>query len=116
FLKKRAKTVTLEIRDSAGALVRKLSSGPKEEEDEESPEPPLKPKSEPLPVEPGLHRVVWDLHWEGTPLVPGGKVDWGSPYKGPLALPGTYSLGLIVDGKALPVGKLVVQPDPRVTI
>src|SRR5262249_16816784 len=62
--------------------------------------------------EPGLNRIAWDLTQEGPKVIPGAKNDAGVPYRGPLVLPGTYTLKLNVDGKTL-TQKAEVRPDPR---
>ncbi|MCI0464314.1 MAG: hypothetical protein L0Z62_45855 [Gemmataceae bacterium] len=116
-LKTKAKKVTLEVFDSKGVLVRRLTSDKVEPEvPEDHPDAPRAEKEKPLPVKPGLHRVVWDLQHEGARTIKGAKVDWGNPRAGPLAVPGTYALTLTVDGKVLPQGKVEILPDPRVKI
>jgi photosystem II stability/assembly factor-like uncharacterized protein len=119
-LKKKAKRVTLEVRDDRGELVRRLSS---EKDEYEQPPDPITPpeevkklKEKRLPKTAGLHRVAWDLEYEGARTIKGAKVDAGNPREGPLAVPGMYTLKLIVDGQALPEKKVEVRPDPRVTI
>jgi photosystem II stability/assembly factor-like uncharacterized protein len=114
--------VTLEIRDSRGALVRRFSSTDKPEA--------LKAdvyfakawllRPAPLSASPGMHRFVWNLRYprpdaisydysiaavwgRGTPLEP----------QGPLALPGNYTVTLSANGTTsrAPLG---VAEDPRV--
>src|SRR5262249_16951342 len=65
-----------------------------------------------LKTDPGLHRVVWDLRLRGAEPIKKAKIDWGDPEQGPLALPGTYTLKLNVEGKSYTT-KLTVEPDPR---
>jgi photosystem II stability/assembly factor-like uncharacterized protein len=117
YLKKAAKKVTLEVLDEMGGLVRRLTS---DKDTEETPDPTV-PDDEDrekkrLPKGPGLRRAVWDLRYEGARLIKGAKVDSGNPRVGPLVNPGTYTLKLTVDGKALPERKVEVRPDPRVSI
>lgn len=52
-----------------------------------------------IPATPGLHRVVWDLAAERA--------------RGPLALPGTYTIRLTVNGRAY-AQALILRQDPRV--
>jgi len=115
--------VTLEIRDAAGALVRRLSSEPTARPDAEIYfakawiNPP-----EPLPMTPGMHRIVWDLRYDrptaisydysiataagrDTPITPGG----------PYAPPGRYTVTLSVGGKFQTAPLTLVQ-DPRTHI
>jgi len=113
--------VELEIRDAAGALVRRFSSAGERLPAVEPYFAPewLKPPST-LSATAGPHRFVWDLRgprpqaldfeysigaspFEGTTLLPAG----------PLALPGVYRATLTVDGRRLEV-PLEIRADPRV--
>src|SRR5215467_3983296 len=118
--------VTLEILDSAGALVRKYSST-----DPEEPADPMlaipkywvrPPHS--LPATHGMHRYTWDMHY--TPLSVGGGRGGGANY--PMqavfqntapsitsiwAAPGRYTVKLTANGKSY-TQPLVVKMDPRV--
>jgi photosystem II stability/assembly factor-like uncharacterized protein len=118
-LAKKVDEVTLEIRDASGRLVRKLSSKKAEPDGvpEDAPDAPNEPHKEPvLPKDAGLHRIVWDLSYQGAEHLPKVKLDAGAPPRGgPLALPGTYTLKLTADGKTL-TAQLVIQPDPRLKL
>ena len=123
-LSRPAKSVRLEILDAKGGVVRAFSS--------DAPEP--RPKARQyftdlylrppvaLPASAGHHRWVWDLRYprpaaeqyeftisalprEDAPIVP----------RGPLALPGRYTVRLTVDGAAQEQ-PLVLAMDPRVTV
>ena len=114
--------VSLDIRDSSGLVVRRLSSEP--------PTPAeaqlyfakewLAPVSA-LPQGAGMHRVVWDLRLERPPAVSfeysiaaGGTGASLSP-GGPLAPPGDYTVTLTADGVSRTVPLKVVQ-DPRTSV
>jgi len=116
--------VTLEIVDSTGATVRHYSSAdqplPMEKIAAEHPIPMywVRP-ARILSAAQGMHRFVWDLHGEppkslnkefpisaivhDTPLLPLGA--W--------ALPGTYTVRLMVDGKQF-TQPLTLKMDPRI--
>jgi hypothetical protein len=116
--------VTLEIVDSTGATIRHYSSGdqplPMEKIAAEHPIPMywVRP-ARILSAAQGRHRFVWDLHGEppkslnkefpisaivhDTPLLPLGA--W--------ALPGTYTVRLMVDGKQFNQ-PLTLKMDPRI--
>jgi len=116
WLKEKPKgEVTLEVRDAAGALVRRLSS--KNEEDEVPPEDPDSDRSTkrkpPLTAEAGVNRGRWNLMWAGATKIKRAKIDTGNPENGPLALPGTYTLTLSADGQTA-TGTVEVKADPRV--
>ena len=116
--------VTLEVLDSAGALVRRYSST--------DPEPPIDPMlaipkywvrlPHSLPATAGMHRFLWDFHY--TPIPGGGGRGGGYPMQAiahdtPLSInsiwaaPGRYTVKLTVDGKSYSQ-PLVVKMDPRV--
>ncbi len=111
--------IKLNVLDKNGDRVRTLSS-----EEEDPPARPVpdegdysKPRPKPvrLPREPGLHRVFWDLRYEGAELIDGAKIDSGFPEVGPLVPPGDYTLELTVEGKeGKPARQQVkVLQDPR---
>lgn len=107
--------VALEILDADGRLVRRMSSEVQEPtgaseyvEDEKG---FLKTRA--LPKGKGLHRVAWDLTWEGAELIQGGILDIGYPLIGPTAIPGSYTARLTVDGKPAGTTALRLLPDPR---
>jgi photosystem II stability/assembly factor-like uncharacterized protein len=114
FLKTKPKgDITLEVLDDKDQRVTLLSS--KKEPDEKadpSDYSEKKYKKPVLAVEPGLHRLVWDLRYEGAEVVKGAKVDSGEPQMGPLVNPGIYTLKLLVEGQTRTT-KLEVLPDPR---
>ncbi len=106
--------VLLEILDTSGTLIRKYSSVEKVVTGKPLPEDPVsKEKPDVLPVEPGMHRFVWNLRYEMPEFVPNVIWDMGAP-DGPLALTGRYQARLTVAGKAQTV-PLEVHLDPRVT-
>jgi len=128
YLKSRAAgPVTLEILQKDGRLVRRYSSA-----DPVTPIPPAVEAPVPLywyrspqrlSVEPGMHRFVWDMHYQ--PLADGGGGGRGGlpiqaiPYNSapapttPWVSPGTYAVKLTVDGKSF-TQPIQVKQDPRV--
>ena len=121
--KKPSGEIKLQILDSANKLVRTITST----------QPPmfvrppypdywLMPASErALSTEVGMNRINWDLRYDDPP---GFNSDIGNQMNsspgsvtpaphGPLALPGTYTVKLIVDGQTYSQ-PLVVRNDPRV--
>jgi photosystem II stability/assembly factor-like uncharacterized protein len=114
FLKSSASAVSLEIIDAQQKLVHRFSSEDKHQENH----PPLAiaerwfPKPEVLETNPGMHRFVWDLSWKNSG---GPSVDEESEYSnpsGPRAVPGIYTVKLMVDGKTQ-TQPLEVIMDPR---
>jgi photosystem II stability/assembly factor-like uncharacterized protein len=104
--------VAIEIVDDQGAVVRRLSSKPAERGPDQPPEwVDLVRTPDTLPAAAGLNRFAWDLRWSEPAQIPGAFYQ-GLPPWGPLALPGTYTVKLIVDGKTQ-TAPLVLVNDPR---
>jgi photosystem II stability/assembly factor-like uncharacterized protein len=118
--------VTLEIRDSAGKLVREYSSA----ERPEGPDPATAPvplywyrPPQRLSAAAGMHRFLWDLHYQPIPGAPaagrGGLPIAAVPHNTvptpdtPWVLPGTYTVKLTVGGTSY-TQPLTVKMDPRV--
>lgn len=102
-------TLTLEIRDARGDLVRTYRSGRASA-----------PRAAGLPperltritVEPGLNRLNWDLRREGPTRLQ-GVVLFGAPGNGgPRVLPGTYRVRVTL-GDVTQEREIEVRPDPR---
>jgi photosystem II stability/assembly factor-like uncharacterized protein len=106
-------TITLEILDSSGKVIRKY---PKKEEPRDEEEEFLAGDREAgkLPGDAGLNRFVWDLRYEGATKVPHAPL-WGGSTDGPEALPGNYQVRLTVLGKSY-TAPLEIKPDPRLKI
>ena len=133
---KSSSPVTLEITNAAGRLVRRYSSADPVTPIPEAAAAPVpiywyrQPQS--LSAEPGLHRFVWDVHYQPLPEAPptgqaGGRGGRGgglpiqaipgrsAPAPGtPWVSPGRYTMTLTVDGKKY-TQPIVVKQDPRVT-
>jgi hypothetical protein len=108
--------VRLEVLDREGAVVRRLSSIARPPSTPEG-HPDRDPKAEDEPEltsEPGLNRAAWDLRYDRAKWVVGTRIDTGGPPPGPLALPGDYTVRLVVDGETFSQ-PLRVEADPRST-
>jgi len=113
--------VTIEVLNAAGNVVRKYSSADPLEQPVDGRNVPdywLRPPQA-LSAKSGFHRFVWDVHHE-RPAVTGfsypiSAINANTPQVpfGSWAMPGTYSVRLTVDGKAL-TQPLTVKMDPRV--
>ena len=126
FLKgAQAGPVTLEIFDHAGTLVRRFSSDDKPEATPEQLDRELRvttswvriPKM--VSAQAGMHRFVWDLHYPPVDSLyheyPISAILGDTPRepRGPIALPGLYSVKLTAAGKGY-TQPLVVKMDPRI--
>jgi photosystem II stability/assembly factor-like uncharacterized protein len=106
---KKDQQITLEVRDSAGNLVRSFSS----KADETYARYDGGPDPEPLlPKEKGLNRFVWDMHYATMPGVPGVYIE--ASYAGHKAPPGKYSFALRVGDQTLST-EAEVLPNPLYT-
>lgn len=115
--------VIIDIVDANGKLVRHYASDARREKldafryftKEWWTAPPVNP-----PAAPGMHRFVWDLHYE-RPRSPSYNYSIAAVFgkdtpilpEGPLVLPGKYTVVLKADGKTLKQ-PLTVTMDPRV--
>jgi hypothetical protein len=117
YLKSKPKEpITLEILDAGGKLIRRLGKESIDESPEGDPDgPEEKPKKLELKTEPGVHRVAWDLRFDGPTLIEKAKWDGGEARSGPLVMPGTYTVKLTVDGKSQ-TAAVEVKPDVRVKL
>jgi hypothetical protein len=90
-------TVKLQVFDSSGKMIREITQTPKER---------------------GLNRAAWDLNYEGPRLrrqpTPEETAFTGGP-RGPQALPGAYTVRLIMGDKSQEK-RVEVRLDPTVTI
>lgn len=107
----------LQIYDAQGTLVRTLSSVPEPDRfRKDDPDEPSEPNKPALTKEQGLNRIQWDLRHEGAKRPGLAKVDSGDPDKGPLVLPGVYTLKLTVAGRTYATqGEVAVDPRSAAT-
>ncbi len=116
--------VTLEILDEQGQLVRRYTSQDRPLAELTDPQKLTIPSYwvapfQALPAGAGMHRWVWDLHYEAPRALrhefPISAVPHRTPLEpqGPRALPGRYTVRLTVNGRSL-TQSLVVKMNPRV--
>ena len=117
--------VTLEILDANGKVVRRYASTDKPEATRAELEKQLIPlywikMPQVLSAAPGMHRWVWDLHYQRPVAAhyeyPISAVPHETPAvpQGPLALPGSYTVRLTAGGHSYRE-PLTIKMDPRVT-
>jgi hypothetical protein len=117
--------VTLDIVDAAGKAVRHYSSTDRDENPDAATAPVptywYRPVQR-LSTEAGMHRFLWDIHYQPIPGGGGGRGGLPSaavPYdtvavpSGPWAPPGQYMVKLTVDGRTF-TQPMTLKMDPRV--
>ncbi|MBD3415379.1 MAG: glycosyl hydrolase [Candidatus Aminicenantes bacterium] len=94
FKKKPEKKVTLEFLDAQGNLIKEFN-GPS------------------VSTKQGMNRFVWDMRYPGAERVP-GAVYWGASFRGPVAVPGNYTVRLKV-GEDRMIKTWRWKKDPRIS-
>ena len=105
--------ITLDVLDANGKLVRHISST-KSARPQQPPEWPdqVEPMVK-LPAGKGMNRFVWDLRYDDPEQIQNPQAFYaGSPPRGPIAMPGRYTLKLTVNGKSM-TQPLTLKLDPR---
>jgi photosystem II stability/assembly factor-like uncharacterized protein len=119
-------SVTLEIMDAQGHLMRRFSNTDKPDISEEELQKQLIPRywvrpPRQLSTAAGMHRFVWGLHATPPAAVhhdyPIAAIPHNTPRYplGPTVLPGAYTVKLTVDGKTFSE-PLIIKMDPRVKV
>jgi photosystem II stability/assembly factor-like uncharacterized protein len=110
--------VALEFTDADGGLVRRFSPKPEGWDDMDDDEKAFRAGPW-ITTDPGLNRFVWDLRHEGATRVLGNKLS-ANAYRGPLVVPGTYHVRLVVTGSSgnehVEARPFTVVNDPRVGV
>jgi hypothetical protein len=109
---KPAGEVTIDILDSKGQRVRHLSSKAAKgtEQPPEWPDQIVPTKT--IPAAAGMNRFVWNLRYDDPVQIPGAFYS-GNPPRGPIAMPGAYTVKLTVNGTSQSA-PLELMLDPRV--
>jgi hypothetical protein len=102
FLKEQPKSLTLDILDGKGQVVRSFAGEPPPKPGPDgkpapAPEPGPRGPARTAPMAAGLNRFTWDLNSQPVVSFP-GMILWGATQNGPMVLPGTYRVRLAVDG------------------
>jgi hypothetical protein len=104
--------ITMDIVDAKGNVVRHLSSA-KSTKVEQPPEwPDQVHPTDTLPAQQGMNRFVWDLRYDDPAQIPGAFYSGPEP-RGPIALPGKYTLKFTYNGQTQ-TAPLTIVADPRV--
>ena len=102
MLKQPAQKVTVEILDQSGKVIRSFTGTPADAKarppaggEEGGFRNPPAPKPA---LTAGLHRLNWDLRYEGATEFP-GLIMWAASTRGPVAPPGKYQVRITADGQ-----------------
>jgi photosystem II stability/assembly factor-like uncharacterized protein len=97
FAQKPQGEVTIEILDAQGNLVRHLSSRAAKTAEQPQEWPDLQHPSNTLPAIAGMNRFAWNLRYDDPVQIPGAFYA-GEPPRGPVVMPGHYTVKLTVAG------------------
>ncbi len=99
--------ISIEFLDAGGNSVRKFTTRISREGT-----PSAGPGEQPIPIDVGLNRFVWNYRLPNATGLP-GLIMWGGSLNGPRVVPGNYQVRLSVDGKVISTEGFVVKADPR---
>lgn len=95
-------TIKLVFKEQNGKVIRTYSTHPDKEAEEVA-----------LSVDPGLNTFNWNMRYKGATTFP-GMILWWATTSGPMAVPGTYTVSLSVNGSAQEQDFKLLK-DPRST-
>ncbi|MBL7860325.1 MAG: glycosyl hydrolase [Cyclobacteriaceae bacterium] len=112
YLKTKADTatVTLQILDAAGAMIRSYSN---KKDESFKPWPGGPAPKQTIPAEAGINRFAWDFRTEGLTGVPGVYV-YGD-HSGHRVAPGKYKARITYQGQSAET-EFEIIPDPRISV
>ena len=111
FDAKPAGEVTIDILDAQGKRVRHLTSKPRKTAEQPPEWPDELHPSNTLPAHAGMNRCIWNLRYDDPAQIPGAFYAGEAP-RGPIAMPGHYTVKLTVAGKS-ETAPLELMLDPR---
>jgi hypothetical protein len=100
---KKETEVALEFRDASGNLVKRFSTKPDRDKDEES-----------LDLEPGMNTVRWNTRYAGAETFP-GMILWGGGTQGPEAIPGSFQATFGIGDESASMDFQILK-DPRLEV
>jgi photosystem II stability/assembly factor-like uncharacterized protein len=105
-------TIAIDVLDAKGDVVRHLTSEQSAHTEQPQEWPDLVQPTDTLPAQPGMNRFVWNLRYNDPAQIPGAFYAGLAP-RGPIVLPGAYTVKLTYDGRS-EARPLVIAADPRV--
>jgi photosystem II stability/assembly factor-like uncharacterized protein len=113
-LKQSARTVTVEILDHAGKVIRTVIQTQAEAQKPPAPmtiDDLMDPEDPKPSVSAGLQRFEWDLRYDRATAFPGLRL-WAASTRGPVAPPGDYAVRISADGQTQ-TQKFAIRREPR---
>ena len=104
-------TISLDIVDVTGGVVRHISSVKAQEASQPPEWPDQVHPADTLPAAQGMNRFVWNLRYDDPAQIPGAFYA-GLPPRGPIVMPGNYLIRLTYEGQTH-TAPLTIQADPR---
>ena len=114
YLPAPVKEMTVEILDGTGKVIRTFEASADsadEESEEDAPAGRFGGGESRLALDAGLNRINWDMRYPGFTTFP-GMIMWAAGNRGPVALPGEYTVRLTADGTTR-TAPLRIGIDPR---
>ncbi|HLH39965.1 MAG TPA: hypothetical protein VKX39_12515 [Bryobacteraceae bacterium] len=119
FKEKPQGDVTIEFLDASGKSVNKYTSHAPEQNSEDRARAEAEAEFNPfanrgparVPANEGMNRFIWDLHYPDATTFP-HMILWAGSTRGPVAIPGTYTVKLTANGKTETQTFALVK-DPR---
>jgi photosystem II stability/assembly factor-like uncharacterized protein len=102
----------IDILDSKGQRVRHISSKAAKGAEQPPEWPDQITPTRTIPASAGMNRFVWNLRYDDPVQIPGAFYS-GNPPRGPIAMPGSYTVKLTANGKSQ-TAPLELTLDPRV--
>ncbi len=116
YLSEDADEVTLEFLDPRGNVIQSFTGSEAKEEEEEEEAPRRffgRMPTPPPPTMEGSHVLRWDLRYPGWTDFE-GRIFWAAGNFGPRAVPGTYTVRMLVNGEEVGSREFEIKLDPRI--
>ncbi len=101
----------IRVKGADGKLIREYTSKPEPKEPEALEDDDDRPAAAKPGTKPGINRFVWDLRYNDAVKFP-GMILWAGGTRGPLVVPGTYTVEVAADGHT-ETAQAAVIADPR---
>lgn len=114
--------VKLQFLENDGTVIRTYSSAedsegrPVEESEQFYEDKDAPTRSDVVSTDEGLNKFVWNMRYPGATDLNGRQILWAGSTAGPTAVPGTYTVRLLVDDETVMEQDFVIKKDPRIDV